>query len=51
MTKPRMIQPSPDEGGTPFQRFERLTRKLIAVPKKEIAQAEKKWQQRRKARP
>ena len=38
----------PSEQSTPFDRFDQFTRKLMAVTKKEIDAAEKKYQQRKK---
>lgn len=35
---------------TPFEKFERLARKVIAVPKTEIARREAEWKKRQKAK-
>ncbi len=36
--------------GTPFQKFDRLLRNVIAVPKSAIDKEEAKWKRRREAR-
>jgi len=36
-----------DEEGTPFQRFENMVRRVIAVPKSEIEERERDWKRRR----
>jgi hypothetical protein len=48
MTKPH--PPPKVPGATPFERFETFTKRLIAVPKKEIDREEQKWQRKRKRR-
>jgi hypothetical protein len=40
-------QPNTRESETPFQRFERLARKLVAVPKREAEKEERKYKRRR----
>ena len=48
----KMLKPPPNLTGQPFERFERLAKALIAVPKKEIdkeiAKHERKKQKRMK---
>ena len=39
------LPPEPD--GTPFEKFDRLIRKVIAVPKQVIDREEKRWQQQK----
>jgi len=39
-----------ESGGTPFERFDRLFRKVIAVPKSAIDKEEAKWQRRKQKR-
>jgi hypothetical protein len=39
--------PPPPPEPTPFDKFRDLTRKLLAVPKAEIAAGEKKWKKKR----
>ena len=39
-------QPSPDED-TPFQRFERMVKKVMAVPKSKLDEREREWKQRK----
>lgn len=46
MTQKNGAAPNP---GKPFDRFNEFAKKLMAVPKKELAEQEKKYQ-RRKAR-
>jgi hypothetical protein len=36
-----------EPGGTPFERFDRLFRKIIAVPKSAIDKEEAEWQRRK----
>jgi hypothetical protein len=36
-----------EPGGTPFERFDRLFRKVIAVPKATIDKEEAKWKRRK----
>ncbi len=42
-------KPNTRENETPFQRFERVARKLVAVPKREIDKEQRKWEKRKKA--
>jgi hypothetical protein len=44
MAKP---QPSTPETETPFQRFERLAREIVGVPKREIDKRQRKWERDR----
>jgi hypothetical protein len=42
------LEPKPqDNSETPFQRFERLIRGIVAVPKKEIEAEEARWRANR----
>jgi len=41
-------RPPASEAKTPFQRFERLIRALVAVPKKEIEAEEARWREARR---
>lgn len=44
-----MSNPPPNPETTPFQRFQELTAKLLAVPKREVDAKEKGKRKRRKA--
>lgn len=35
---------------TPFERFEKVMKKIVSVPKKEIDKREKKWKKEQKKR-
>jgi len=39
--------PAEDEGLTPYERFERLTREIVAVPKAEVDERREKAKRRR----
>lgn len=39
-----------NDADTPFQRFERLVRKVVSVPKKEIDRREAEWRKAQKAK-
>lgn len=38
---------SADDEGTPFQRFERAMKKVMAVPKAELDKREREWKRRK----
>lgn len=40
--------PDPANEKTPFQRFEEFAKRVISVPKKEIEERERTWQDKRK---
>ncbi|HYM15300.1 MAG TPA: hypothetical protein VEZ14_07045 [Dehalococcoidia bacterium] len=44
MAKARSKEPASE---TPFQRFERLAREIVAVPKREIDKRQRKWEKDR----
>lgn len=35
-----------NKGETPFQKFEQMTRRLVAVPKERVDEQKRKWKQR-----
>lgn len=43
-------QPSTRESETPFQRFERLARRLVAVPKREADREQRKYDRKKAER-
>ncbi len=48
MIKPISIPPQPE--GTPFEKFDNLFRKVVAVPKAAIDKEEKKWRRQQARR-
>jgi hypothetical protein len=49
MAKQRLFPESPDDQREPHERFEALAAKVIAVPKSEIDDREKRWRKRRRS--
>ena len=46
-----MNEPERAKEETPFDRFQRITQKIVSVPKEEIDRREKKWKAKRKGKP
>jgi hypothetical protein len=42
------IPDTPNDGRTPFERFEDFTRRIMAVPKKEIDEKAKEYERKKK---
>ena len=45
--KKEYVEREADDDGTPFQRFERAMKKIIAVPKATLDEREREWTRRR----
>ena len=48
--KKEYVEREADETGTPFQRFERALKKIMAVPKATVVERERELKERRAAR-